>query len=214
MNRSQGSRIAVSSGRESGGKTREARSGPPPTERSGKEHRMGTRVGPKGMPRPWLPRYLAIFLGVPHRRVQRCRHITWAEVRIRILLYGQTAPGNWHDPRRMAPLLDERATEHPAPSTPNGIRTRVVAVKGRCPRPLDDGGRFDGYSRPVPRLCAPIGQLTGRLRGPWLVRVVRAAPPRPLRVDGRCRPRSTARQPPPPGSHRVGGPRPAARAGG
>src|SRR5437667_8331401 len=22
---------------------------------------------------------------------------------------------------------------------PNGIRTRVVAVKGRCPRPLDDG---------------------------------------------------------------------------
>ena len=24
--------------------------------------------------------------------------------------------------------------------TPNGIRTRVAAVKGRCPRPLDDGG--------------------------------------------------------------------------
>ena len=23
---------------------------------------------------------------------------------------------------------------------PNGIRTRVAAVKGRCPRPLDDGG--------------------------------------------------------------------------
>ena len=22
---------------------------------------------------------------------------------------------------------------------PNGIRTRVTAVKGRCPRPLDDG---------------------------------------------------------------------------
>ena len=25
-------------------------------------------------------------------------------------------------------------------STPNGIRTRAAAVKGRCPRPLDDGG--------------------------------------------------------------------------
>ena len=24
-------------------------------------------------------------------------------------------------------------------SAPNGIRTRVTAVKGRCPRPLDDG---------------------------------------------------------------------------
>ena len=23
---------------------------------------------------------------------------------------------------------------------PNGIRTRVAALKGRCPRPLDDGG--------------------------------------------------------------------------
>ena len=25
--------------------------------------------------------------------------------------------------------------------TPNGIRTRAAALKGRCPRPLDDGGR-------------------------------------------------------------------------
>ena len=25
------------------------------------------------------------------------------------------------------------------PSAPNGVRTRVTAVKGRCPRPLDDG---------------------------------------------------------------------------
>jgi hypothetical protein len=29
-------------------------------------------------------------------------------------------------------------------STPNGIRTRAAAVKGRCPRPLDDGGRLAG----------------------------------------------------------------------
>ena len=27
------------------------------------------------------------------------------------------------------------------PRTPNGIRTRAAAVKGRCPRPLDDGGQ-------------------------------------------------------------------------
>ena len=33
-------------------------------------------------------------------------------------------------------------------STPNGIRTRVTALKGRCPRPLDDGG------------SSPLGRLT------------------------------------------------------
>ena len=27
---------------------------------------------------------------------------------------------------------------------PNGIRTRVGAVKGRCPRPLDDGDGWAG----------------------------------------------------------------------
>ena len=26
------------------------------------------------------------------------------------------------------------------PGTPNGIRTRAAALKGRCPWPLDDGG--------------------------------------------------------------------------
>jgi len=29
----------------------------------------------------------------------------------------------------------------PRCSTPNGIRTRVAALKGRCPGPLDDGGQ-------------------------------------------------------------------------
>ena len=28
----------------------------------------------------------------------------------------------------------------PAARAPNGIRTRAAALKGRCPRPLDDGG--------------------------------------------------------------------------
>lgn len=27
---------------------------------------------------------------------------------------------------------------------PDGIRTRVTAVKGRCPRPLDDGDSSEG----------------------------------------------------------------------
>ena len=29
---------------------------------------------------------------------------------------------------------------------PNGIRTRAAALKGRCPRPLDDGGAV-GFGR-------------------------------------------------------------------
>jgi hypothetical protein len=41
-------------------------------------------------------------------------------------------------------------------SDPNGIRTRVTAVKGRCPRPLDDRvirqlpvGDYRNYNHPV-----------------------------------------------------------------
>ena len=34
---------------------------------------------------------------------------------------------------------------------PNGIRTRVTAVKGRCPRPLDDGDVFEAR-KSYPRL--------------------------------------------------------------
>jgi hypothetical protein len=44
---------------------------------------------------------------------------------------------------------------------PNGIRTRAAALKGRCPRPLDDGG-CDGYRRREPSApavgdCPSIG---------------------------------------------------------
>ena len=36
--------------------------------------------------------------------------------------------------------LGKRGQDHPG--TPNGIRTRVTALKGRRPRPLDDGGQI------------------------------------------------------------------------
>ena len=34
----------------------------------------------------------------------------------------------------------DRPLEEEEPRAPNGIRTRAAALKGRCPRPLDDGG--------------------------------------------------------------------------
>ena len=37
--------------------------------------------------------------------------------------------------------------------TPNGIRTRVSALRGRCPRPLDDGGKFPADARNAVVLC-------------------------------------------------------------
>ena len=43
--------------------------------------------------------------------------------------------------RRTPGLGDQRA--------PNGIRTRAAALKGRCPRPLDDGGSTDLAALPV-----------------------------------------------------------------
>ena len=49
------------------------------------------------------------------------------------------APGRGHDVRS-----DRARGEEAGPgdgSTPNGIRTRATAVKGRGPGPLDDGGR-------------------------------------------------------------------------
>src|ERR1700722_11672989 len=42
------------------------------------------------------------------------------------------------------PGAGTRSTRHPHPqkSTPNGIRTRVTALKGQRPGPLDDGGLY------------------------------------------------------------------------
>lgn len=41
-------------------------------------------------------------------------------------------------PGGLRPSVIRRARR--APRAPNGIRTRAAALKGRCPRPLDDGG--------------------------------------------------------------------------
>src|SRR3954454_18897923 len=42
--------------------------------------------------------------------------------------------------------------------TPNGIRTRAAALKGRCPGPLDDGGRA---VRRTPLDLAPVAPAVG-----------------------------------------------------
>ncbi len=42
--------------------------------------------------------------------------------------------------RALRAALQDQAALTTASSAPNGIRTRAAALKGRCPRPLDDGG--------------------------------------------------------------------------
>ena len=45
---------------------------------------------------------------------------------------------------------------------PTGIRTPVIAVKGRCPRPLDDGDPDDGVNRQFTTRLASL-LLVGKL---------------------------------------------------
>ena len=54
------------------------------------------------------------------------------------------------------------------PHTANGIRTRVTAVRGRRPSPLDDGGLYAG-SRLAKHQARPAFRRTrcGRPRGGW-----------------------------------------------
>lgn len=47
---------------------------------------------------------------------------------------------NRHEEKLYQSLSDSATLKSVEVSTPNGIRTRAAAVKGRCPRPLDDGG--------------------------------------------------------------------------
>src|SRR5687767_13184101 len=53
---------------------------------------------------------------------------------------------------------------------PNGIRTRAAALKGRCPRPLDDGDRrnlSDSTERQAikPPRSSELSDPFGRVRG-------------------------------------------------
>ena len=48
----------------------------------------------------------------------------------------------------IAPAMGDGSTEWTAVGGPNGIRTRVSALRGPCPRPLDDGAaRLPCYAR-------------------------------------------------------------------
>ena len=63
-----------------------------------------------------------------------------------------------------------------AQNDPTGIRTPVAAVKGRCPRPLDDGavtpqpirGKFryseDSWKAPESRVLSEIGLVLNKPR--------------------------------------------------
>src|SRR5690348_11366867 len=58
--------------------------------------------------------------------------------------------------RALLAALQDLVSQPKLACAPNGIRTRAAALKGRCPRPLDDGGR-DGLRRRA---------LGARRRGP------------------------------------------------
>ncbi len=55
----------------------------------------------------------------------------------------------------------------PKSGVPKGIRTPVAAVKGQCPRPLDDGDVFGGARRDrTADLCNAIAALSQLSYGP------------------------------------------------
>src|SRR5688572_12122332 len=55
---------------------------------------------------------------------------------------------------------------------PDGIRTRVAALKGPCPRPLDDGAGHPGYA---PRGGEQYAKAAGQARAARKWRSVRVA---------------------------------------
>src|SRR5437868_11565461 len=75
-------------------------------------------------------------------------------------------------------------------SDPNGIRTRVTAVKGRCPRPLDDRVGERQISGWRPHLQAAfLPTLPSNLRGETRFWVSRTSGSSPLHVPWRQRTR-------------------------
>ena len=70
------------------------------------------------------------------RRANQLRY--WAFPRTEEL-YVCSSPLSWQQTPFDALSNKNKAETSFLPSAPNGVRTRVTAVKGRCPRPLDDG---------------------------------------------------------------------------
>ena len=114
----------------------------PPT---GFDSRTGAEKGPD--PKKWT--WARGFYGTPNgnRRAPRRRPPSLGRQRPRALaanasrLPGTRAPNGVRSPAR-----GRKKPRYPQVSglaisgTPNGNRTRVAALKGRCPGPLDDGG--------------------------------------------------------------------------
>src|SRR5690242_18791500 len=90
----------------------------------------------------------------------------------------------------LAPMRSERTPL--IYGVPDGIRTRVTAVKGRCPGPLDDGDAADGQGWSGPR--HPTLKRARKITRPGAAGQS-AGYPRPLRLrslpGGRHAPRRT-----------------------
>lgn len=84
---------------------------------------------------------------VTGRRANQLRH------RALLVLLCFTSEAILHVTFTAVPLLllsNHTACSTPVKRTPYGIRTRATALKGRRPRPLDEGGPSD-FSEPVPQ---------------------------------------------------------------
>src|SRR6266702_617504 len=93
---------------------------------------------------------------------------------------------------------------------PNGIRTRAAALKGRCPRPLDDGGLTATAVLPVAPAVGDrfsIGDGGTRGKAAVIIRPTGSArqASRPVRPGG---PDGRSSQPDIPGPCRAAGPDP------
>src|SRR5450432_3095920 len=96
--------------------------------------------------------------------------------------------------RALRAALQDHAVLATASRAPNGIRTRAAALKGRCPRPLDDGGSTVTAALPLaPAVgdCPSIGDgaryrqsAPGQPRQPGAGHVPGAGPPASFHLRG------------------------------
>src|SRR5262245_35902844 len=62
-------------------------------------------------------------------------------------------------------MVEPNPLHHTVPKGPYGIRTRAAAVRGRCPRPLDEWAVWRGHGSERPT-CQPLdGDLAEERRG-------------------------------------------------